>query len=553
MTISFCLVLLLLPQLAFASPVQAQPNENPSSYDANRPQFLSANNLYAHSAALIDVNSGRILFSKKADTQLYPASITKVMTAILALEHLNLDDTVVTSKKAATIGDSSLYLVEGEEITVRDALYGLILRSGNDCGIVLAEAVAGSVEDFAVMMNEKAKELGCTNSNFNNPHGLPDENHYVTASDYALIIREAAQNPTFCEIISATKYTVPATNKDENPKSVSTKVQMIEQNNTFYYEPLLGGKTGYTKAAQYSFVGVGERDGIKLAVVILGGTVDGKWHDTKKLLEYGFANYSAVSLADMYGGAPLTTGVQGGSKDDSGSLELAISQDTDPSQLMLLVSETEKQDIIANFSQYCELKTDGTLVAPIQQGQRVATLTFQYGGMEPVEIGLCAARTIATDIISVTPPPSAASQGLSQTGLFVRTEQGDTTISPLIFLVVVPAALFLILVVWLLIEIGRYSKVRKKKKLKARDEAIRQQYEQTRRRRNDPFETTIRITTEDRTRPRERGLQREDLSPQTQRRASATLDRSQQMERRGTQSRRTYSRSVVDTRKPRRT
>ena len=166
--------------------------------------------IYSNSAIAIDADNLSVLYGKNINTTVYPASITKIMTAILALENLNLNDSVIVSKNAIKIpwDSSSIYLKEGEILTVKELLYGLLLNSGNDAANVLAEAVSGSIDEFIVLMNNKAKELGCSGTNFINAHGYSDDNHYTTALDIVKIFDYCIKNETFMEIISTKKYII---------------------------------------------------------------------------------------------------------------------------------------------------------------------------------------------------------------------------------------------------------------------------------------------------------------------------------------------------------
>ena len=173
--------------------------------------------LAADSAVLMNADSGEILYNKNMDKKQYPASTTKMMTALLAIENLDPDETVTVSRRAAdeVLEGANLDCKYGEELTVKDTIYGLMLHSANEMAVVLAEAVSGNVESFADLMNQRADEMGCTNTHFVTPNGLPDENHVTTAHDLALIAREAMKNEFFAEVVSTAKYTIPATNLSE--------------------------------------------------------------------------------------------------------------------------------------------------------------------------------------------------------------------------------------------------------------------------------------------------------------------------------------------------
>ncbi len=474
--------------------IQSRPEDSVSTYHEDSPQDLRGSHLYAQSAILIDADTGRTLFSKHSTERLYPASMTKLMTALLVAESdLQQDQTLVASKTAANVGESKLYCEEGEEITVRDALYGMLLTSSNSYATMLAEAVAGSVEDFGVLMTNRAKELGCTDTNFVTPHGLTNENHYTTAADMAKIVRAAVREPLVAEVISTAKYTLQPNNFHDKERTYSNSNKMLpDSGDAFAYEYMKGGKTGYTDAAKHTFAGYAEKDGMRLISVVMGTTSDGKWLDTTKLMDYGFAAYQRVSLAELYAVSPKTANVQGAAGGDDGVLQLSLPAELDPTDAYLVVSKAEKEDIQTNFSSYCTVELSGNLVAPIQQGQQVGVLRFQYGEMaEPVSFPLVAARTVATELVSITPPPSEQSGSVSGGGLFVSTSAGEGGFSPLILLVAIPAALFLVLMVWLFVEIGKLKKERRARKLRQREEAIRKRYEQTRRGRAS-YDSTVR-------------------------------------------------------------
>lgn len=518
------LVMALSSQLVFAAMLQAKPNQSISSYDESRPQFLSAGNLHAETAILVDADTGRVLFEKKSDKRMYPASVTKVLTTLLALENLNPNDMVTVSKKAAAIGESAIYCMEGEEISVKDLLYGTMLRSSNSMSAALGEAAAGSIPDFVAMMNQRAKDLGCEDTNFVTTHGLTEENHYSTAADMAKIVTAAVQNEDFRKIIRTVNYEIDATNMmDKTRKLVNSNVMLPDSGNLqFSYQYMRGGKTGYTDRAQHTFFGYAEKDGVRLVAVVFGTTQEGKWLDTKKLMEYGFANYSSVSVPQMYQESnPFTTNVSGCASGDDGILQLGIDeQSLDASGLSMLVSNNEKDDIIANFQSYCTIKTNGSLVAPVQQGQQVATLTFQYGTMEPIEVPMVALRTVAIENVSIAPPPSSEPAGVSDSGLFVSSGAVENGFSPLLLLVIVPAVLFVVLMIWLIVEVKKYSKVKRKRKMKEREDAIRKRYADERKRRDHEVFENIRLADEE-SRKRMRSAMpqhREDYDSQTLRR-----------------------------------
>lgn len=241
-------------------------------------------------AVLMDGATGKILFSKNGDTAYYPASITKLMTALLVAESCSLDDTVKFSASATSnleSGAVSIGMVEGDTMTVRQCLYALLLKSANEVGNALAEHTAGSIQAFAERMNARAVQLGCTNTHFTNPHGLNDPQHYTTPKDMALIARAAFQNETVRTVASTRTYSLPATKKNPSGLTITMGHKMLNPRDSRYYEGIIGGKTGYTSKAGNTLVTAAERDGVSMIAVVMKSSST-HYVDTKALLDYGF-------------------------------------------------------------------------------------------------------------------------------------------------------------------------------------------------------------------------------------------------------------------------
>lgn len=245
----------------------------------------------ADGALLVDTSSGKILYEKNKDTKFYPASTTKIMTALLVLENCKLDDIVTIGKKPSSFVDGNkIYLFEDEQLTVDQLMHALLIASANDVAIALAEHVAGSEEAFADMMNKRAKELGCTNTHFVNSHGLDDPEHYTTANDLYLIAKEAMKYDAFRDIIKTISFTMEPTNKQPLPRPLYTNNQLFISKK-YKVEGANGMKVGYTTIAGHSFVGSAYRGDTKLIVVLLHDKKPGLWEDASSLLNYGFDNY----------------------------------------------------------------------------------------------------------------------------------------------------------------------------------------------------------------------------------------------------------------------
>ncbi len=245
----------------------------------------------AEGAVLLNCNTGQILYEKNSSTQFYPASITKVMTALLTAENCSLDDVVTFSETATTnleSGAVTINLTAGDQLTVEQCLYALLLKSANEVANGLAEHISGSVSAFADLMNERAAQLGCTGTHFANPNGLNDSTHVTTPYDMALIARAAYANSTVAAISSTLSYQLPATINNSSGVTVSMGHKMLYPTDSRYYEGIVGGKTGYTSKAGNTLVTCVERDGLRLIAVVMkaSGT---HYTDTKAMLDYGYA------------------------------------------------------------------------------------------------------------------------------------------------------------------------------------------------------------------------------------------------------------------------
>ena len=255
------------------------------------PTYASAApSVSAKSTVVIDADTGKILYEYDAHTRRGMASTTKIMTAIVALEEASPDMLVTVDPRACGVEGSSVYLFENEKITMETLLYALMLQSANDAAEAIAYAVAGSIENFADLMNRKADELGLTATHFENPHGLDGETHYTTAYELALIAAYAMKNALFAQIVSTVKKTVPLHNGEASRLLVNHNRLLRE------YEDIIGVKTGYTKKCGRTLVSAAERDGVRLICVTLDDGND--WTDHRALLDYGFSLYTEEKLSE---------------------------------------------------------------------------------------------------------------------------------------------------------------------------------------------------------------------------------------------------------------
>jgi len=256
----------------------------------------------AHAAIVIEFESGRVLYEKNAYSKRAMASTTKIMTAIVALENSNLNDIVTVSPRAARIGGSLMHLTSGEKLTMLELLYGLLLRSGNDAAIAIAEHVGGSVENFADMMNKKAREIGANNTHFVTPHGLDAPDHYTTAYDLALMTQYALKNPVFAKIVATKEITI-------GKRTMYNTNEMLN-----IYQGADGVKTGYTGQAGRCLVTSAKRGNMRLISVVLNCPTRSKRAlSSKKILDYAYENYKYYNLLkadDKFNSIPVIKGVK---------------------------------------------------------------------------------------------------------------------------------------------------------------------------------------------------------------------------------------------------
>ena len=254
----------------------------------------------AESVILMEVDTGTVLYGKNVNERLYPASITKLMTSLLVVENCTMEEVVTFSDNAidnTEWGSSRIGIMKGEQLTVEQCLYGLLLGSANEVAYGLAEHVGGDLDTFVSMMNERAAQIGCTNTHFVNASGLPDPEHYVSAYDMALIAKEFFKNETLCMISGCTRYTIPATNKTDEQRPQENHHKMLP-GKKYEYEGIIGGKTGFTSEARQTLVTCAQRNGMKLICVVMKDEAPNQFLDTVDLLDYGFSSFQKLKIAD---------------------------------------------------------------------------------------------------------------------------------------------------------------------------------------------------------------------------------------------------------------
>ena len=316
----------------------------------------------ASAAILMDMDSGRVLYERNAGTRMLIASTTKIMTALVAIRDGSLGDTVKVSREAAYTEGSSMYLKEGEKLTLETLLYGLLLCSGNDAAVAVAEHVGGSVEGFVERMNDTALELGMEDTSFANPNGLDDEAHYSTARDMAVLARAAVEDETLVRIASTRTVTIGGRTMTNHNKLLS------------FMDGCIGLKTGYTKAAGRTLVSCAERGGQRLIAVTLQDGND--WADHQSLFDYGFAAYPAKRMAQL-------------------GHELA-----EKDGVPLVAADSFAWPLAQGEALETSLELDRELTAPLRMGTRVGEAVFSLNGKEVGRVALLCGETLAPRVES---------------------------------------------------------------------------------------------------------------------------------------------------------
>lgn len=331
--------------------------------------------LYSEAGIVMDIDSGAILYAKNIDSPHYPASITKVLTALVAMENNELSDTIKIQQEDIAIltsGDSHIGLKVGEEISCEDALYAALLASANEAAHALASNTEGGYDAFLEKMNAKAAELGCTNSHFSNTHGLHASDHYTTVRDMALIGAVAFQNEDFMKITGTLEHKIGKTNLTEEERYVSQKHKMMHDWRSEYYEYCLGGKTGYTREAMNTLITFASKDGVNLVAVVLRAHGVGKtFIDTRAMLDYVFENFSKVPVSvEML---------------DDANVEMV-----DKNAYVMIPTGVNYEDLTY------------TLQEPTKKGSRKGVVKFQYGDVVVGEFDVTITKERHNEIHGIT-------------------------------------------------------------------------------------------------------------------------------------------------------
>lgn len=378
-----CAILAVILMLLFQSPRPA----------------AAAPEIVGEGAALIDGRNGQFLYEKNPSQRFYPASTTKILTAVIALENGKLDARVKIPAEACNVEGSAIGIIEGEQMSLEDLLYALLLNSGNDTAVAIAIHVAGSVDKFTDLMNKKAAELGAVDSHFNNPNGLPDPNHYSTAHDMALISYYAMQNPEFRRIAATKIRTIERSDPDAQT--------YLENHNRLLwnYEGAIGLKTGYTEEAGQCLVSAADRNGREMLAVVMKSEGNNIWTDSTALLDYGFDAYNNVNLIQagkVIGEVPVRYGVI----------------DSVPVLTGSSMSYNFTKDKTADFREEVRLAAD--VAAPVKTGAKLGELVFFAGAYELGRVDLTAQKQVDRKIIARVWPWFTAVPILFVLALLVR-------------------------------------------------------------------------------------------------------------------------------------
>lgn len=335
-------------------------------------------NIHAPAAILMDSSSGRILYGKNIHDKKFPASITKIMTAILALERGHLED-IVTASPAAIFSierdSSNIGILIGEQMTLNDLLIGLLIASANDGANVIAEHIAGSTEEFIKLMNQRAKELGALNTQFTNANGLHHDIHYTTAYDVALIARYAMTIPKFREIVKLDCYEMEPTNKYKEKRYFANTNHLVNKYRAtngynYFYAPAIGIKTGYTSQSNHTLAAAAKKENTELITVVLDAMLDASQYysyiDTINLFEYGFKNFSKQTIV----------------KAEDFIDEVMVNYAKKDQKYVILLADRDLSALLPNNINKESLQKDISVIpqiqAPIQKGEVLGSITYRY-------------------------------------------------------------------------------------------------------------------------------------------------------------------------------
>ena len=410
-------------------------------------------NIDARGAILIDANTGVTIYEKNSHEKLYPASITKIMTAYLACKYGKFDDTLTASHNAIYgigQGSSIIGIKEGEQISFLDGLYGIMMESANEVCMMVAEHIDGTVEKFVERMNKQAQDWGCKDTHFNNPHGFHDVDHYTTPYDMSLIAFNAIKDENFSKIWGTVDHTIPANNKSPQ-RFLHNKDKMLKPTSDYYYQYAIGGKTGFHDDAKNTLVTCAEKDGVKLiSVVMKANGYNQAYTDSKTLLDYGFSVYkdNKVYTAGTYTDKIPVYQTYLSEDYNVGELNVTVAGDVSAKLPSFVSANDVKTKAVIDYGKD---NNANKIYAPIKEGDKVGTMEFTYKD-----------KTIATaDITASNSVESKSDKQLAEMKLIKNVKSVlHTILNALIFIIPVVIIIIIVLVV--------RNNINKKKKKKRR-------------------------------------------------------------------------------------
>ena len=359
----------------YADPIQENTNTVTDTTNIQPKSNITSLNLYSEAAVLIDSKTGKILYGKNENKKMYPASTTKILTAIIALEKCNLSDKITASYQAVMSlpsGYSNAAIQPDETLTLKDLLEVFLIHSANEAGFIIAEHISGSISEFANLMNQKVAEIGCTSTHFTNPSGIHNDDHYSTASDMALIAKYCMQNETFREIVSKRSCTIAPTDKYKERYFTNTN-DLVMPGSQYYYEYAIGIKTGYTSQAKNCLISASLKDGLEIIAVVLGASTtetgrSGRCIDSVNLFEYGYSNYKSQEIISS----------------NTIAKEIVVENATKETEnLPLLVKDPVSSVVPVEFdlnNLNSTIELNENLTAPISEGSVVGKITYNIDG-----------------------------------------------------------------------------------------------------------------------------------------------------------------------------
>ena len=369
----------------------------------------------SEAAVLMDADTGIVLYQKNMDEKLYPASITKVMTALLTVEAdgESLDKRVAFTPEAVDLpyDSSSIAMNAGDTLTVQEALYAMMISSANEVANALAESIGGSIDHFVDMMNSKAAALGAQNTHFANPNGLFDPDHYTCAYDMALFFREAVKSPIFVDAASKIKYDIPPTETQPDIRHLNGTNKLLLPGGQYYRDYFKASKTGYTDEAQHTLAAYAEKDGHRLITAVLHADKNKDYETTIALMDYGFSSYRHTTILDASSvTASVTVAVDPNNAKSNRSIPLYTKDNV----------EGDYPTCVTDRSVNLDYQVPDQIAPPIKAGDPVGTLLIKYQGLTLTEINLYASESVdkppkPTAAPSAAPSPAAAAAGADNT------------------------------------------------------------------------------------------------------------------------------------------